>query len=229
MTTTKPVKVQGTVMTNEAVSPDTVQLTIDGSFPSFKAGQFCFLTLMHDGKRYKRAYSIISTSGEPLQLCIKAYREASTAFTRMEPGTNVEVFMPFGHFTLPEQHQPLIMIATGTGVAPYKSMIKQALAQGALQQPITLLVGNKTAADQLYHEEWRALAQEQEHFKYYPTLTREEQPGILTGRVQAHLPGLLDPEAAYFICGVTAMVEEVEQLLLKEGIKKEQIHYEKYG
>lgn len=226
MSTTKPIKIAGSIANNEQISHDTTELTIKGDFPTYQAGQFCFLSTVHEGKSYKRAYSIVSSPQETdIKLCIKAHREASTIFTQLQTGAAVEVFMPFGHFTIPAGDAPLVMIATGTGVAPYKSMI----ASLEEKRHASLLVGNKTAMDQLYHEHWRSLAKRRENFKYYPTLSRETQEDCLQGYVQDHLEKAMTQDAEYLICGVNAMVEDVERLLRGKGIDAAKIHYEKYG
>lgn len=201
-------------------------------FP-FTPGQFVSIKEQVAGKEVTRAYSIASPpNGNRFALCLNRVPEGlvSPRLFAMSLGENVEVHEPLGYFTLRRPEKPAVFVATGTGVAPFRSILLTALPQGT---PITLLFGARHPHGVLYQDELEALAQQHAHFRFVPTVTRPDDAWKgKAGRVQAHLDEALAEHAAeqpdVYICGMKEMVDDVRALLKQKGFDRKQIIYEKY-
>lgn len=237
----RPTHASGTVSTNKRITPSTVHLTIKTKERHpFKPGQFAWITKTEEGKKYKRPYSIVSAPWEgELAFCIKNIPEGqvSPKLCTLKLGEQVDVLLPLGLFVLPEEEpDEYVLISTGTGIAPYRSMIRTLFSkhvggpQESTEKKVTLLCGFRTAQDALYHEEWLDLAAKEPLFTYQPTLSREEKEGFSKGRVQEHLEKMHTcTKTKYYVCGLSEMVLHVKEELIRLGVKKEQLHMELYG
>ena len=141
---------------------------------------------------------------------------------------------PLGYFTLRHPGHRAVFIATGTGIAPFRSMLLEHLPK--TQPRITLLFGVRHEEGLLYRDELEQLAARYASFRFLPTITRPTQtwPGR-TGRVQAHLnealalPSYEDQTTLdVYICGLKEMVDDVRAELKRRGFDRKQIIYEKY-
>jgi NAD(P)H-flavin reductase len=136
---------------------------------------------------------------------------------------------PLGYFTLRHPERPAVFVATGTGVAPFRSILLTVLPQSG---PITLLFGSRYPHTVLYREEFQTLAERHAHFRFVPTVTRPDDSWRgATGRVQMHLDDALAGHATtpdVYICGLKEMVDDVRALLKQKGFDRKQIIYEKY-
>ncbi|MSV36023.1 MAG: FAD-dependent oxidoreductase [Bryobacterales bacterium] len=200
---------------------------------SFTPGQFVSLSGAVDGKTITRAYSIASppSAGNRFELCLNRVDLGtfSPHLFDLAPGATVEMGAPLGTFTLREPLRDSLLVATGTGIAPFRSMLMTRLN---LDSPaITLLFGVRHESHLLYREEFEALSRQYPQFRFWPTLS---QPGPgwkgRAGRVQAHLPEALGgrTDIDIYLCGLQAMVDEVRQVLKGMGFDRKQIRYEKY-
>lgn len=204
---------------------------------AFTPGQFVSVLEKVDGKEITRAYSIASPrGGNQFALCLNRVPDgllSSFLFT-LHPGEEVEMHEPLGYFTLRHPGRHAVFVATGTGIAPFRSMLLDHLPR--TQPNITLLFGTRHEHGLLYREDMERLAREFKTFRFLPTLT---QPGESwkgrTGRVQAHLDEALALRAPdeivnidVYICGLKEMVDDVRQELKRRGFDRKQIIYEKY-
>ena len=199
---------------------------------NFTPGQFFSVKENVGGRTVTRAYSIASPpDGKRFSLCLNRVPEGliSPLLFALEPGGQVEVNEPLGYFTLRHPERPALFVATGTGVAPFRSILLSALPNSA---PITLLFGVRYAHGLLYREEFQGLAEKHPHFRFMPTVTRPDDSWQgPTGRVQTHLDVALAGHAEtpdVYICGMKEMVDEVRALLKEKGFDRKQIIYEKY-
>ncbi len=138
---------------------------------------------------------------------------------------------PLGKFILPEVIDfDVVFVAVGTGIAPFRSMIRHLFRDG-FQRKIWLLFGSRYGDMIPYHQEWLELAKAHSNFTYIPTISR---PGPdwkgETGYVQTKIERFFsNPEAKQiYICGLNEMNQEVQESALKLGFQKEQVFYEKY-
>jgi ferredoxin-NADP reductase len=136
---------------------------------------------------------------------------------------------PLGKFSVPETPNDLVFIATGSGIAPFRSMMGDLFAKNTSKN-IYLIFGNRYDDDILYKDEWENLQKNKKNFKAYLTLSRPEKWTGPKGYVQEGIEKFIpDPKKKDFlICGLTKMINDVQDKLLSLGVPKEQIHYERY-
>ncbi|HEY1216791.1 MAG TPA: hypothetical protein VGE93_24465, partial [Bryobacteraceae bacterium] len=153
---------------------------------------------------------------------------------RLQPGDEIEMGEPLGYFTVRHPGRRLVFVATGTGIAPFRSMLLDHLPK--LHPQITLLFGVRHENALLYRDELEELAKQYPTFRFLPTVTRPtERWEGRTGRVQTHLDEALalhEPEEIsnvdVYICGMPEMVDDVRKQLKQRGFDRKQIIYEKY-
>ncbi len=204
----------------------------------FVAGQW--LSLKHnkpDGEEITRAYSIASSPGgdNRFALCLNRVQDGfmSNFLCDMREGDELRAQGPFGDFILRPPMVDTLFIATGTGIAPFRSMLHWLLADPTRHQDrqLWLLFGNRTEPDIYYHDEFQKLAGEHPNFHYLPTLSRGGPTwNGLRGYVQEHVTqivaGRTDIHA--YICGLNDMIKANRELLKGLGCNRRAIFYEKY-
>ena len=204
---------------------------------AFTPGQFISVIDRENGKEVTRAYSIASPrGGNKFALCLNRVPDGivSRWLFELNPGDEVEMHEPLGYFTLRHPGRRAVFIATGTGIAPFRSMLLDHLPR--TQPHVTLLFGVRHEDGLLYREELESLARQYPNFKFMPTITRPTTAWHgRTGRVQAHLDealALRTPEEIanidVYICGLKEMVDDVRKELKQRGFDRKQIIYEKY-
>jgi CDP-4-dehydro-6-deoxyglucose reductase len=199
----------------------------------FKPGQFLSFTAPINGRAITRAYSIASApGGHRFELCLNRVREGlfSPHLFELPAGAEVDMQGPLGYFVPAQPFRDSLFIATGTGIAPFRSFLFDPAIRNS-SSTITLLFGTRYEEGLLYRDELHSLALSRPGFRYLPTLSR---PGPswngLTGWVQNHLDLALAgrPDLDVYICGLKAMVNAVRELLKLRGFHRSQVHYEKY-
>ena len=230
------------------LSPSVRELTFertDGAPLAFEPGQWMTFVLETGGAELRRSYSIASPPNGTPRFDVTVTHvlggPGSSLLHAMEPGAQVRVIGPQGFFTRPLAHvSPSLLVATGTGVTPFRSMLGAAIAAGDAT-PTWLLFGVRREEDILYRAELTSLAAAHPHVRMIPTLsqpTRADWEGR-RGYVQAHVRELFDELAALpasggraphaYICGLQRMVGSVRELLRKEmGLPRERVHTERY-
>lgn len=227
-----------TLVQSRLISPSVASLVlaVEAGPISFVAGQWLNLFVPTESGAIKRAYSIASgPSDTQIELAITRVEggAASPALHGLRVGDEIAVDGPHGLFTrdAAAQADPALFVATGTGLAPFRSMLRERMAQPS-KAPVTLLFGARTQADILWREELEQLAHQDPSFRFEVTLSRPDAgwPGR-TGYVQTHLAELARETALppVYICGLTKMVSEVRGLLKGElHYDRKRIHSERY-
>jgi ferredoxin-NADP reductase len=147
----------------------------------FTAGQYLTITLpdpqYNDEKGNSRTFSIASPPQDAGRLVI-ATRMTGSALKRSLAeaplGTPVSIFGPAGDFTLSPDPTPVVFIAGGIGITPFRSMLLDAAARG-LPRPITLIYSNRIPEGAPFHEELARLAKTYTVFNYVPTMTEADK------------------------------------------------------
>jgi ferredoxin-NADP reductase len=190
-----------------------------------------------DGEEIMRAYSIASPPSENgrFAFCLNRVQDGfmSNYLCSLDEGAKIEFRGPFGDFILRPPLRDTVFVATGTGIAPFRSMLHWLLADGERPKgrQLWLLFGARHERDIYYREEFEDLAARHANFHFLPTLSRPaaEWKG-LRGYVQEHLPeaaGTRTDMHAY-ICGLDKMVKANRELLKSLGWDRTAIRYEKY-
>ena len=210
----------------------------------FTGGQYITIEIeeMKNGhpRLNNRPYSIASPPSDTgmIRLCVDRVGEGpgSTYLHALMPGDRLAFLSPIGYFTVShDRSTPLLFVATGTGIAPIKSMIGDILQRGNPVRPITLYWGLRREEDLYYQEELAEWAGQHLEFQYVTTLS---QPSAtwqgMRGRVTDHLQKVMtecrfsfDNIDAY-LCGNFEMIKEVRTMLMEQGIEKKAIHFEKF-
>lgn len=208
-----------------------------------RPGQFIQLHLAAaDGSVQRRSYSLSGRSDLPLPgqqfefaLSPVPGGLASEVLEALPPGGTLAASGPQGRFVLEERDQParLMLLATGTGVSPFRAMLPdlcQRLAGGAR---VVLLHGARSEQTLPYAAEFAALAARQPGFDYRPCLSRQwpaSLPGAQRGYVQDGLAALAPDPATdmAWLCGNPGMVDAGFAALRAAGFGMARIRREKY-
>jgi CDP-4-dehydro-6-deoxyglucose reductase len=153
-------------------------------------------------------------------------------FSEIKEGSELTLRGPQGVFTLPDDiAQDIYMICTGTGIAPFRSMVNHIRNNNLEHKKLHLIFGTRTKGDLLYENELRELEAVMPNFKYHPVLSREQIDGYYHGYVHTVYEQLCAgaPPASFMLCGWKMMVDEAKQRLLDMGYDKKAIHLELYG
>ena len=199
----------------------------------FAPGQFVSVTERIAGKEITRAYSIASPpDGKRIELCLNRVAEGlvSPHLFDLRPGDCVRVSEPLGHFVPRDPLGDSVFVATGTGIAPIRSMLHHVLRAGTGKH-LTLLFGARHAAGLLYRQEFERLALEHRNFLFLPTLSRPgDQWRGRRGHVQVHLDEALGGarDVDVYLCGLRTMVDDVRAQLKRRCLDRQRIIYEKY-
>ncbi|QGA83112.1 FAD-binding oxidoreductase [Halomicrobium sp. LC1Hm] len=140
-----------------------------------------------------RAYSLANAPAEhELEFCIRRVpggRLTSELFVHVEEGDEVVVRGPYGEMALSNPSgRDVVFLATGTGVAPFRSMIEHLFATGqdtyrGTKRDVWLFLGCAWRDDLPYREWFESLAEDHERFHFVPTLTREPLLSDWSGEV----------------------------------------------
>ena len=214
----------------------------------FKPGQFVTLDLpIHEkpNKRW-RSYSIASwPDGTNVFELVIVYMNGGIGthylFNEVHIGSELTYRGALGVFTLPETiDRDLYLICTGTGIAPFRSMVHYIHLNNIAHKNIYVIFGCRQLTDSLYGKEMKDFENELTDFKYLPTYSREnpDDLSIRHGYVHTLYEELYTCQkstaeggsAAYFyLCGWKNMVDEAKQRILALGLDKKAIHLELYG
>ena len=215
----------------------------------FEPGQFVTLDLpIHEkpNKRW-RSYSIASwpdgTNVFELVIVLLENGAGTTwLFNNAVVGTELTFRGAQGVFTLDEEHyqKDLFFICTGTGIAPFRSMVQSIALRNLPHKKLYILYGCRTQKDLLYFDEMKCLEQEMEHFHFMPTLSRESWDGH-SGYVHDLYESIckknneacenlenLKP-AAFYLCGWKFMIDDARKKIADLGYDRKAVHFELYG
>jgi NAD(P)H-flavin reductase len=207
------------------IEPDTI---------AFKPGQFISFEVPHGGSRrlVTRPYSIASppTQGGAIDLVLNFVEggPGSTYLFSLHPDDETTFKGPAGSFYLRESARNLLFVATGTGIAPLRSMLYTLVERGDVR-PAMLFWGVRSERDLYYQDDLERLVQKHPTFRFLTTLSRPEgrwrgSTGRVTGLVEQHVASVHNLEA--YLCGNSGMIKDVTAVLNRKGLCP--IHREKY-
>jgi len=218
----------------------------DGTPFAFVPGQFVQVHFNYaDGKPTKRSYSVATIGagdGSPVQRLEIAvsYVEggAATALLgNLQQGQTIDASGPYGRFCLmdPDANRRYLLVATGTGVTPYRSMLPQLkVLMAARGIHVALVYGARNEGELLYGDEFEAFAHENPQFQFYACLSRAPRAvpraHDRSGHVQVALEEL-KPDPAHdiaYLCGNPNMVDQAFAQLKEAGLPIPHIRREKY-
>lgn len=214
---------------------------------TFRAGQFTKLGLLVDGEPVTRAYSIASAPGAPLEFYVVEVEGGalSPRLAALRPGDGVWVSPKvLGGFTTEKVHKgtDLWLIATGTGLAPYISMLRDGTVFA--EHPRVVLVQGTRYPSQLGYDDELAAMEATGRLRYLRVVSREAGPGCLLGRITSVFDdGSLEAAAGVplaadrsqvLICGNPDMITDLRarlaarEMLLHTPRRDGNVHIERY-
>lgn len=233
------------------LAPNVLHVALEPSDPSqtfeYIPGQFITLHFTKDGKEFNRSYSIANPPGSSkyIEFAISYLPDgiASEEIFHMKVGEQVYASGPAGRLILLDQHpKRYVLVATGTGVTPYRSMLnqlKQVIAD--FDTKFLLLFGVRTPQECLYYDEFIELKRTNKNFGFHVFYSRElpekldptlslEASYIHRGYVQTGFEHLdLNPEDdMIYLCGNPNMIDEAYPVLLAKGFTAKNVRREKY-
>jgi ferredoxin-NADP reductase len=203
----------------------------------FKPGQFVMLDLPIESKVTNRSYSIASAPGDDniFELIIVLNPDGKGTpymWEHYQVGTEVPVAGPLGKFVLPDViEQDICFIATGTGIAPLRSMLHNIVNRNLAHKDIYMIFGNRTPDDILYKAEMEEYSHRYPFFKFIPVLSRATDTWQgERGYVHPLYEKLFADKrpATFYLCGWKNMIMEARERLTAMGYEKSQIKFELY-
>lgn len=221
---------EAVVIERTPLNREILRLRLRSASPfSYRAGQF--LNLHHDG--FVRSYSLASVGGEDAFMELHVQRLADGRMSGWLHdgcgiGEHLRVQGPFGdcYYRSDRQDQPLLLIGTGSGLAPLWGIVRDALRLGH-RGPIHLFHGGRTIDDLYLVDELRALTENHANFHYAACVSRgSDGDGFIAGRASdlafARFPKLKDWRV--FLCGNAAMVKASKKRAFLAGAALSDIH-----
>jgi ferredoxin-NADP reductase len=200
---------------------------------NYAPGQFISVQAPVAGKLITRAYSIASAPrGNRFELCLNLVEEGrlSPVMFALRKADAVEFTGPLGYFVWKQPLADSLLVATGTGVAPLRAMLPQAL-EAHPERQFTLIFGTRTPEQILYADEFAALSARHPNFRYWPVLSRASAAWAgRRGHVQEHIDEALGSrrDGDVYVCGLRAMVDDVRTRLKEMGFERKQLVTERY-
>jgi len=206
----------------------------------FKAGQYVQFEVpkykLTSGPEY-RAYSISSDAAEHHSLELVITRVPQGAVTTyvhdfLKEGENLRATGPYGDFYLRNSDRDILFLATGSGMAPIKSMLHQ-IEHEKIKKKVQFFFGARTLKDLYYQEELSGWEKTLPDFKYVPTLSRslegdhwQGEKGRVTHLIEKYIPE--GAAVDVYICGSPAMVDSCAEILKRKEIPEERIFFDKF-
>jgi CDP-4-dehydro-6-deoxyglucose reductase len=201
----------------------TLTLAIDGQERiAFRPGQYMHV---HLGEVGVRSFSMASSpNGATVAFHIRRIEGGYFTGERLATlavGDTLDVELPLGGFGYhAEDYRPIVMIATGTGIAPLYAMLGELLADPD-RPPIALFWGGRTPQDLYLHDTLVALAAQHDDFDYTPVLSRADETwtgarGYVQQAVATQFPDL--SEHAVYACGSPDMIASAKRAFAELGV-----------
>jgi ferredoxin-NADP reductase len=205
------------------------------NLPAYHSGQFINIYFPELNTPEGKAYSMSGAPQEEvLAITVKAMGEFSHRLCSLKIGDTVTASLPYGYFYSESEETTLVMIAGGIGVAPFRSMICDALA-GNLSRKLALFYSVRTHEDLVFKKEFDRLQKENKNFKVFYFVTREKNndPLIFSSRISINDilgsgPRKNISGREFLICGSIPFVSDIWKGLRAEGVREEMIYTEAF-
>ena len=220
------------------LSDSTFSLVLEGDGLKdlvFLPGQYANLQVP-GGEQRQRAYSFSSMTARSDSVAflirnVPGGLMSSFLKERAAPGGELVMNGPFGSFYLRPLVRPVIMLAGGTGLAPFLAMLDKIVTAGGSPFPIHLIYGVNTDRDVVEIDKLDAFTGLIPNFTFEVCVVdaNSERPkkGYVTHHIEpAHLN---DGDVDIYLCGPPPMVEAVAQHLRDVNVKSASFHFEKFA
>ncbi len=217
------------------LSPSTISLSLQGDALNklaFLPGQY--VNLKVPGSNQTRAYSFSSLprNGEVSFLIRNVPGGLMSSFltSLAKQGDAMSLAGPLGSFYLREIKRPLLLLAGGTGLAPFTAMLEK-IAEEASAHPLHLIYGVTHDADLVEMDKLEAFAARIPNFTFTACVANADSPYPHKGYVTQHIEPkhLNEGEVDIYLCGPPPMVEAVSHFIRERGIQPANFYYEKFA
>lgn len=217
------------------LSDSTIALSIKGEALSklaFLPGQY--VNLKVPGSEQTRAYSFSSLpkDGEVSFLIRNVPGGLMSSFLTglAKAGDSMTLAGPLGSFYLREIKRPLLLLAGGTGLAPFTAMLEKIANEGSAH-PLHLIYGVTNDFDLVEMDRLEALAARIPNFTYSACVANPDSQYPHKGYVTQHIEPkhLNEGEVDIYLCGPPPMVEAVSGYIREQGIQPANFYYEKFA
>jgi NAD(P)H-flavin reductase/ferredoxin len=235
----------GTISRLERLTHDILELEVTIDEPvRYRAGQYCEIFVpgvVTDQPRHTRSYSFASAPGKDPVSTVRFHvrHVPGGAFTswlhgEARVGHRLEGHGPYGDFWLRPAKAPILAIAGGSGMAPIKAVLEQALADG-IERDVAYFFGARRQED-LYclddvlrlQKGWRG------RFEFIPVLSGEHDGSDWRGArgfVAEHMAEILGERIQdhhVYMCGPPPMIDSAEKIVRQAGVNPAHIHFDKF-
>lgn len=220
------------------LSDSTFSLVLQGeSLPKllFLPGQYANLQVPGDGTHHRAySFSALPASGDTVSFLIRNVPDGLMSgylAKRAQPGDTMTLTGPFGSFYLRPVQRPVLMLAGGTGLAPFLAMLDKIAAAGGSPHPIHLIYGVNTDGDVVETARLDAFTRLISGFSYAVCVVDEHSHHPRKGYVMQYIEPahLNDGDVDIYLCGPPPMVEAVSRHLREIGVESASFHYEKFA
>ncbi|MFA6158802.1 MAG: FAD-binding oxidoreductase [Candidatus Paceibacterota bacterium] len=221
-------------VTKETEDVSTLDLEIpEGELPAYTPGQYLTVYFPESGTPEGKAYTISSAPSEKrFSLSVKAMGEFSHRLVSMRPGDTVTASLPYGYFYSESQDAPLVMIAGGIGVSPFRSMIVDIMGKNPARR-LLLLYSGRTLSSMAFKGTFDELSRRNPTFQVRFFVTREEPvtPDVSVGRINGRR--ILEvagdtAQAEFLICGSIPFARDLWRELKSLGVPEENMYTEAF-
>lgn len=203
-------RIKASVISVMALSDDfyQIQLCPNHNFQpeQVRAGQSILVTLPINGVRLQRSYSIVElTAAGDIVIAVRVQGQVSQALSQLTTGAVLEISQAQGDFVLQPNEQPLLLVASGSGITAIYSLLNEALVTS--QRQIDVIYFSR---DQAFHVKLHQLAEQHPHLHYHPINTRQQHQHLNLELLQQRVPHF--EQADTYACGHQAMMQAIQQI-----------------
>ncbi|MBI3980588.1 hypothetical protein HY345_01160 [Candidatus Microgenomates bacterium] len=225
------------IVENTLFSPIVRHLTlslIDPREINFTAGQYATFIISPSARR---SYSFCSNPRikNIVELCTDNLPQGvgSSWWNKLHVHNQVEFLAPLGKFIVDiNLEKEKIFIATGTGIAPIRSMILDLLENQKYKQPLRLFFGVRNEENKLFFEHFRQLEDKYPNFIFQPVISQpngewQGEKGRVNDLVSKTEPKSLN-RSEFYLCGSHSMIVGIKEQLMTMDVNQEDVHFEQF-
>ncbi|AMY70993.1 2Fe-2S iron-sulfur cluster-binding protein [Frigidibacter mobilis] len=195
--------------------------------PRFAAGQHVIVTVaLPDGTSARRAYSLAGWSRFPLVYCLgirKGAAASAALHARARPLARLTVSAPKGQFTDPDLGAPLVLVAGGIGITPFRAILAERAGRLA-SGPVILHHSAREPAELLWKDDLTRHSARDARLRYIPRAT-QGQPRLTVAEVMADIT----PDSHVMICAGDSLTRSLREGLLEIGLPADRLHIEAFS
>ncbi|MFA9219176.1 MAG: benzoate 1,2-dioxygenase electron transfer component BenC [Sphingomonadaceae bacterium] len=203
-----------------------------GADVGFLSGQYVNVDV--PGTALTRSYSFSSAPGaRRFEFVVRNVPEGrmSTFLSRdAQVGQPISFSGPYGSFYLRDVQRPLLLLAGGTGIAPFLSML-QVMAAAGFRQPVRMVFGVTNDVDLVAIEHLQRIAANHPQFSFRTCVASDDSAHPRKGYVTQHVERdwLNGGDVDLYLCGPVPMVDAVRRWLNECGVKPANFYFEKFS